>query len=385
MIKSIDRLGRNYEEIFEQWSYITKDRGAAFVVLDMPLLDIRQRYVLTGTLIADIVLQLLSYVAQTEWENIKELKLRKVERSAHSVFEFDTLEEFKAFDPAFAKFMEENLDRSNEVIKSIFSILLREGDKVLIPAPGWSYYKSVSDEKFAQCVAYRVQEGAISYEYDMTDLLAKAQEHTPRIILITTPHMPTGCLADYDEIETVIQENPNSVVLIAEAYWGYRDDSNVFEKNMITKYSNVVISRTSSKFYGLANIRIGYGLCSYPLKRIIGLDLPLFRECGISRKIAVAALEDSGYYRWMKEKTVEIREWFIEELEKIPGVKPYQSVANFVFIKLDHADAERVRAYVEENNLLIRLFTDADALRLWITIGPKDLMERVVFQLKKAL
>ena len=72
IIKSIDRLGRNYEEILEQWRIITKEKRAAIVVLDMPLLDTRQGRDLTGTLIADIVLQLLSYVAQTEREFIRQ-------------------------------------------------------------------------------------------------------------------------------------------------------------------------------------------------------------------------------------------------------------------------------------------------------------------------
>ena len=72
VIKSIDRLGRNYEEILEQWRIITKEKQTAVVVLDMPLLDTRQGRDLTGTLIADIVLQLLSYVAQTEREFIRQ-------------------------------------------------------------------------------------------------------------------------------------------------------------------------------------------------------------------------------------------------------------------------------------------------------------------------
>lgn len=70
VVKSIDRLGRNYDEILEQWRCITREKKAAIVVLDMPLLDTRQGKDLTGTLIADIVLQLLSYVAQTEREFI---------------------------------------------------------------------------------------------------------------------------------------------------------------------------------------------------------------------------------------------------------------------------------------------------------------------------
>lgn len=72
VVKSIDRLGRNYDEILEQWRIITKEKQVVIVVLDMPLLDTRQNRDLTGTLIADIVLQLLSYVAQTEREFIRQ-------------------------------------------------------------------------------------------------------------------------------------------------------------------------------------------------------------------------------------------------------------------------------------------------------------------------
>lgn len=72
VVKSIDRLGRNYEEILNQWRIITKEKQADIVVLDMPLLDTRKTgRNLTGTFVADLVLQILSYVAQTERENIR--------------------------------------------------------------------------------------------------------------------------------------------------------------------------------------------------------------------------------------------------------------------------------------------------------------------------
>lgn len=72
VIHSIDRLGRNYEEIIEEWRRITKEIEANVIVQDMPLLNTCQNKDLTGTLIADIVLQLLSYVAQRERENIRQ-------------------------------------------------------------------------------------------------------------------------------------------------------------------------------------------------------------------------------------------------------------------------------------------------------------------------
>ena len=72
VVKSIDRLGRKYEEILDQGRIMTKEKQAAIVVLDMPLLDTRNSRDLTGTLIADIVLQLLSYVAETERSFIRQ-------------------------------------------------------------------------------------------------------------------------------------------------------------------------------------------------------------------------------------------------------------------------------------------------------------------------
>ena len=71
-IKSIDRLGRNYEEILQQWRFLTKEKGVDIVVLDMPLLDTRRGKDLMGTFLSDIVLQVLSFAAENERTNIKQ-------------------------------------------------------------------------------------------------------------------------------------------------------------------------------------------------------------------------------------------------------------------------------------------------------------------------
>ena len=79
IVKSIDRLGRDYDEILEEWRHITKEIGADVLILDMPLLDTRTKgRDLTGTFIADLVLQILSYVAQTERENIRQRQMEGI-------------------------------------------------------------------------------------------------------------------------------------------------------------------------------------------------------------------------------------------------------------------------------------------------------------------
>ena len=77
-VKSIDRLGRNYEDIQNQWRTLTKERGVDIAVLDMPLLDTRNGNDLMGTFLADIVLQILSFVAQNERENIRKRQVEGI-------------------------------------------------------------------------------------------------------------------------------------------------------------------------------------------------------------------------------------------------------------------------------------------------------------------
>jgi DNA invertase Pin-like site-specific DNA recombinase len=79
IVKSIDRLGRNYNEILEQWRLITKEKNADIVVLDMPILNTAKNKDLLGTLISDLVLQLLSYVAENERVNIRQRQAEGIE------------------------------------------------------------------------------------------------------------------------------------------------------------------------------------------------------------------------------------------------------------------------------------------------------------------
>lgn len=88
-IKSIDRLGRNYDEIIEQWKVITKDKGVNIIVIDFPLLDTRKKVNgLTGIFIADLVLQVMSYVAQIERENTHKRQMEGIREAKKKGVQF---------------------------------------------------------------------------------------------------------------------------------------------------------------------------------------------------------------------------------------------------------------------------------------------------------
>ena len=107
-VKSIDRLGRNYTEILEQWRILTKEKGADIVVLDMPLLDTRKSgNDLTGTFVADLVLQILSYVAQTERENIHQRQSEGIRAARLRGVKFGRPSKFLAGDRTRAQIIQE--------------------------------------------------------------------------------------------------------------------------------------------------------------------------------------------------------------------------------------------------------------------------------------
>ena len=105
IIKSIDRLGRNYKDIIKQWQYITKDIGADVIVLDMPLLNTTQHKDLLGTFVADMVLQILSYVSENERINIKQRQAEGIAAAKERGVRFGrpTTYEIQKYAPIFAR------------------------------------------------------------------------------------------------------------------------------------------------------------------------------------------------------------------------------------------------------------------------------------------
>lgn len=274
---------------------------------------------------------------------------------------------------------------SSDVIKTVMSLVLNKGDTVLISAPSWNYYKSIVELKMAKAEYYDVVSGKNSYEFDVSGLMSKARAVSPRIIIITTPHNPTGAVISASDLETIIKENPSSLVIVDEAYLGFSEQK--FDvRHLLAAYSNVVFSRTFSKLYGLAGIRVGYGLCAPMAKQVFRLDVNPFRVNNISRKMAVAALRDEKYYKGLLKDITESRNFFINEMNRIPGVKAFDSAANFVFIHFsENTDVQALKDYLAQNGYLVRLWTEGSRLAMRVTLDRKETMEKVVALMKEFL
>ncbi len=138
VIKSIDRLGRNYEEILNQWREITKVKKADIIVLDMPILDTTQNKDLLGTLISDLVLQLLSYVAENERTNIRQRQAEGIAAAKAKGIKFGRPRKYDSekFMEIYIRFLHQELTQKEAmkemgVCKTTYYRIVKELKKIL--------------------------------------------------------------------------------------------------------------------------------------------------------------------------------------------------------------------------------------------------------------
>ena len=262
---------------------------------------------------------------------------------------------------------------SAENLRSVMHIFTKAGDTVLLPDPGWSYYTGLADCRFLHVERFPIVETETACEFDPADIRARLDRLQPALTVIASPAMPTGNSMADDDLEALVRDYPDTLFVIDEAYFGFKPYT-LDVPRLIRTYDNVLFSRTFSKYYGLANLRIGYGFCSEALKKVLWLDLPLHRLPHIGKRMAVAALRDTDYYDAVTAKLISSRERFRADLNTLPGVYAYPSDANFVYIRLRGYDAQRIKDEAARRGYLIRVFDGNAEKHLRITIGTEELM-----------
>ena len=272
---------------------------------------------------------------------------------------------------------------SSEIIRVVFGMALQKGDIVLLPSPGWGYYDSIVNVKSAKAVYYDVVLTEHGYRHDIKDIQRKVTECKPKMVAIITPNNPTGNSIAYVDLLNLAKSNKETLFFVDQAYAGFESEP-LHADEILCQCENVIISKTFSKYWGLANIRMGYGLVNADVKRILEMDLPPFGFSSLSEKVALAALEDRSYYERMAETLKSIREWLIHEINGMPGLTAFPSDANFVYVKLDDSmRLERLKQMLEEKQLKIRFFHKSDGEYMRISIGPEDVMEKLMDVIRK--
>lgn len=262
---------------------------------------------------------------------------------------------------------------ASEIVRSIITIMVDDDDSVLLPMPHWSYYPGVVDYRFGVKEFYRFHEDGEKCYHDIDDLMKKAAEIVPKIIMVTTPAMPSGNLISPQDLETIVKGNPRSLVFVDQAYFGFENDP-IDINYFIDKYDNVVFSRTFSKFFALAGVRLGYGVASKRALKALWLDLPLLRLPVVTRKAVIECLRDDAYYDSVRDDIRKVKCWFYDELCSMDNIHPFMSDTNFIFMRVTGVDAANVREQMKEKGYLFRLFEYNNEQFFRINVAPIDIM-----------
>lgn len=254
----------------------------------------------------------------------------------------------------------------DEVIELIARTFLEAGDEVLEPWPTFSEYKLHAVIEAAKVIdtPVRVPDGC----FDLDKMLTKLTPKT-KLIWLCNPNNPTGTFIPLKELEAFLAQVPKDVlVLIDEAYIEFANDAKANSAiNLLDQYQNIIVMRTFSKIYGLANFRVGYAIMAKALiPKLQAVRLP-YNLNGLSQVAAIAALNDQAFILKTQQKIQQARtDWF--DFLTQQNITFYHSQTNFIFFKVKNA--AELKQNLLQNGYLIRDGLQPNWLR--ITIGTPE-------------
>lgn len=204
-------------------------------------------------------------------------------------------------------------------------------------------------------------------------------------IVIPNPNAPTGIAESLDAIEEIIAANPDSVVIIDEAYVDFGTKS---AQELLTTYENLLVVQTFSKSRSLAGSRIGYAMGSKKLIAYLNDCKYSFNSYTMDRltiQVGKASMEDEPYFTEQVRRIIDTREWAKEQLKKL-GFDFPDSKANFIFARHKQRAAEDIFVALKQRNIYVRYFKKPRIDNyLRITIGTKEEMEQLMNALQEIL
>lgn len=268
---------------------------------------------------------------------------------------------------------------SDAAIKNVFEVFVSPSDTVIIPDPTYAMYEVYSDLFEASLVK-------IPYRKDlsfMVNEMIEAINDCTRLVVLANPNSPTGTIVERADILRILKKakKHDCIVLIDEAYYPFYPKTVV---DLVRKYDNLIVTRTFSKAFGLAALRLGYAVAQPTLIGNLTKFRPIYESNGIAADIGCIVLDHPHVIEKRVREILRGRDYLIRETRHL-GFWPYASHTNFVNIDVGKKHVGQLVTFFEKKGILIKAGANHPALLqcIRITAGPPDMMKQVVMYMKE--
>lgn len=271
---------------------------------------------------------------------------------------------------------------SDELIHFLGLVFLRPGDEVVVGHPSFVRYDAAAQLNGAKLVKVPLSD----FRLDLRSMAEAVTERT-KLIFVANPNNPTGTMVTASEVEEFMRAVPEDVVVVFdEAYCAFVDSPDFPDVLPYIKSGGrpVILLRTFSKDFGLAGLRVGYGVMPPELREYVDKVREPFNVNSIAQLAALAALEEEGYVNWVRERNIEGKRYLYRELERL-GLRYVPTQANFLLVDVGRPAREVFEALLRRG-IIVR---PADAFGyptfIRVTIGRPEENEAFVKALEEVL
>ena len=270
---------------------------------------------------------------------------------------------------------------SDETLLFVALAFCKDGDEIVHAQHGFEMYSIIS--KVVGATSKLIKEDE-NFKINIKSILNEVTPST-KIIYLANPNNPTGTYLTRTEVTVLLKELPKNIVVVLDgAYAEYvMQDDYDDGFSLVDEYENIIITRTFSKAFGLAGLRIGWCYASERVAYILNKVKGPFNTQQISQEMAIIALDDKEYLQMVVNNNYVIKKWFENELKKL-NINVYSSEGNFSFVETSSEKVKIISAHLTSEGILVRQL-DSYGLPncLRITIGTKSEMEETIKSLKK--
>lgn len=270
---------------------------------------------------------------------------------------------------------------SDEIIVLVLRAYIDNGDEVVIAKPSFLIYEIAS--KIAGAKVRAVPLKVLNYDLDG---MRRAVTKKTKVIFIGNPDNPAGTYVTRKQLSAFLKKiRKDIIVFIDEAYFEYvssKDYPNGI--NLLKRYKNLIVTRTFSKTYGLAGLRVGYGVTSKETADFLNRIREPFNVDSLAQAAALACLKDKGYYKGLMKKINEQKKYIYKSVKDL-GLSCNKSVTNFILIDVKQ-DATKVVKKLLKKGIIVRnmgFWGMKNFIR--VSIGTKEENKKIINALRKIL